>query len=49
MAELNDYLKRVVQDRASDLFIVAGGQVCEKLDKRMVPISGERLYPKERP
>ena len=45
MAQLLDYLKRAVDDNASDLFIVAGGPVCEKLDKRMVPISEERVLP----
>lgn len=47
MAELLDYLKRAVEDRASDLFIVAGGSVCEKLDKRLVPISEGRIFPQE--
>ena len=47
MAEVLDYLKRVVVDCASDLFIVAGGPVSEKLDKRMVPISSERVFPAE--
>lgn len=45
MAELLDYLKRAVADHASDLFIVAGGSVCEKLDKRLVPVSEERIFP----
>ncbi|MCI8538830.1 MAG: PilT/PilU family type 4a pilus ATPase [Oscillospiraceae bacterium] len=43
--ELLDYLKRAVDDGASDLFIVAGGPVCEKLEKRMVPIGEERVLP----
>ena len=47
MAELLDYLKRAVEDNASDLFIVAGGPVCEKLDKRMVPIGEERVLPND--
>jgi len=47
MAELLDYLKRAVSDGASDLFIVAGGPVCEKLDKHMRPISGEKIFPEE--
>ena len=47
MAELLDYLKRAVEDKASDLFIVAGGPVCEKLDKRMIPIGEERVLPKD--
>lgn len=45
--ELLDYLKRAVKDGASDLFIVAGGPVCEKLDKRLVPISDGRVFPQE--
>ena len=47
MAQLLDYLKQAVADGASDLFIVAGGPVSEKLDKRLRPISGERVYPQE--
>ena len=47
MAELLDYLRRAVEDQASDLFIVAGGPVCEKLDKRVQPISEGRGFPKE--
>ena len=46
MAELLDYLKRAVTDQASDLFIVAGGPVCQTLDKRMCPI-GDRVLPPE--
>ena len=30
--ELVEYLKRAVEDRASDLFIVAGGVVSEKAE-----------------
>lgn len=45
--ELLDYLKRAVDDGASDLFIVAGGPVSEKLDNRLVPLSEERMFPKE--
>ena len=47
MGELMDYLSRVVTDGASDLFIVAGGPVCEKLDKRLIPISEEKVLPEE--
>lgn len=47
MAELVDYLKRAVEDEASDLFIIAGGQVAEKVDKTLYPISEERLMPQE--
>ena len=47
MAQLLDHLKRAVDDGASDLFIVAGGPVSEKLDKRMIAISEEKVFPKE--
>ncbi len=47
MAELLDYLKRAVGDNASDLFIVAGGPVCEKLEKKLVPIGTGRIMPKD--
>ena len=47
MAELMEYLKRAVADRASDIFIVAGGKVSEKVDKRMIPISEETLTREE--
>ncbi len=47
MAELLDYLKQAVKDHASDLFIVAGGPVCEKLDNHMTPVSGDRVFPQE--
>lgn len=45
MAEILDYLKRSVADEASDLFIIAGGPVCEKLEKRLCAISEDRLPP----
>ena len=47
MADLLEYLSRVVQDRASDLFIIAGSPVCEKLDNRLCHIGGERLMPED--
>ncbi|MDE6881130.1 MAG: PilT/PilU family type 4a pilus ATPase [Oscillospiraceae bacterium] len=47
MAELLDYLKRAVEDKASDLFIIAGGPVCEKVENRLRPISGDRVFPQE--
>ena len=47
MAELLDYLKRAVEDQASDLFIVAGGWISEKTDGRIRAISEEKVYPKE--
>ena len=39
MSKLLEYLQRVVTDKASDLFLVAGGPICEKLEKRLQPIS----------
>ena len=45
MAELLEYLKRAVEDRASDLFIVAGGCVSEKLDGHIRPLDGQRVLP----
>ena len=45
--DLMEYLKRAVADRASDLFIVAGGPVSEKLEKRITSISAERIFPRE--
>lgn len=45
--ELMDYLKRAVQDGASDLFIVAGGAISYKLDGRILPLSTERVFPQE--
>ena len=47
MANLLDYLDRAVKDNASDLFIVAGGPVCEKLNKQIVSIGEERILPKD--
>jgi len=47
MAELLAYLRRAVEDRASDVFIVAGGPVREKLDKRLVSISDGPVFPKD--
>lgn len=47
MVKLMDYLDRAVAEQATDLFIVAGGPVCAKQDKRMVPLSTDRLLPKD--
>ena len=47
MRELLDILEQVVQDHASDLFIVAGGPICEKRDKRLIPITEEKVFPGE--
>ena len=47
MAELLEYLNRVVKDEGSDLFIIAGSPVCEKLGVRVRPIGDERVTPEE--
>ena len=47
MAELLDYLKRAVEDQASDLFIVAGGCISEKTDGHIRAIGEEKVFPKE--
>ena len=43
--EIIQYLRRAVGDQASDIFIVAGGPVSEKLEGRMRAIGEERLLP----
>ena len=43
MRELLDYLEQAVAEQASDLFIVAGGPVCEKVEGRLRPISGGKV------
>ena len=45
MAEVMKYLEQAVTDQASDLFLVAGGKVCEKLDGHLREIGAERLLP----
>ena len=45
--DLVEYLKRAVEDRASDLFIVAGGVVSEKAEGRLRPIGTEKVFPPE--
>ena len=47
MSKLLEYLQRVVTDKASDLFLVAGGPICEKLEKRLQPISEDRADPRD--
>ena len=43
--EIIQYLQRAVEDQASDIFIIAGGMVSEKLEGRIRAISEERLLP----
>ncbi len=45
MTELLSYLKRAVEQQASDLFIVAGAPVCAKMDNKTLPVGKERLLP----
>ena len=45
MSELITYLKRAVEDQASDLFFVAGGTVSQKLDGHLRPIGEGKLLP----
>ena len=45
MAELMEYLQQAVAHQASDLFVVAGGPVSEKLEGRIQPISEEKAFP----
>ena len=45
MSTLIDYLKRAVEDQASDLFLVAGGAVSEKLDGHIRAIEEGKLLP----
>ena len=40
-----DYLKTAVEDGATDIFIIAGGFISEKVDRRIRNISEERVYP----
>ena len=47
MAELLDYLQRAVADGASDLFLIAGGCVSEKVEDRICAISEEKVLPPE--
>ena len=47
MAELMEYLQQAVAHQASDLFIVAGGPVSEKLEGHIQPISGGKVFPQE--
>lgn len=45
MSGLIDYLKKGVEDRASDIFIVAGGCLSEKKDGHIRPVSENKLLP----
>ena len=45
MTNLTEYLERVVADHASDLFLISGSPVSEKLDGRIQAISEHTLMP----
>jgi len=45
MAKIVEYLQRAVEDHASDLFVVAGGAVSEKVDGHIRPLTESRLMP----
>lgn len=45
MAELMEYLKKAVLEEASDIFLVAGGPVSQKLEGQIYPMDGEKLLP----
>ena len=48
MAELEEVLRKAVDDKASDIFIVAGGYLSYKVNGEIKPISGaERMMPTE--
>ncbi len=47
MERLREYLQKAVEDNASDLFLIAGGPVCEKREGRVIPINEERLRPSD--
>ena len=45
MLDLMELLKKVVEDEASDLFLVAGGPASEKIDGHLFRLNQERLMP----
>ena len=45
MENVQAYLQQAVTDGASDLFIISGSPVCEKLEKRLRMIGTDTLYP----
>lgn len=45
MADLRKYLEQAVHDQASDIFIVAGGPVSEKLEGHICPVDTKKLLP----
>ena len=45
MADLRSYLEHAVTHHASDLFIVAGGPISEKIERHILPIEEKKLLP----
>ena len=45
--EFKDFLIRAVESGASDLFLIAGGPLCNRVNKEIVPLTKERLTAKD--
>lgn len=45
MASLLSYLQKAVENQASDIFIIAGGSISEKIDGHIHPMETEKLMP----
>ena len=45
MKTLKEYLELAVQNGASDIFLVAGSAVSQKLEGRIVPMDEEKIFP----
>ena len=45
--QVTEFLKRAVEDCASDLFILAGSPVLEKKDRHIVPLTERQMSPEE--
>ncbi len=45
--QIADFLRKAVEDRASDLFVLAGSPVIEKKEGHIVPLTEKHLLPEE--
>ncbi len=45
--QITDFLRRAVEDRASDLFVLAGSPVIEKREGHIVPLTEKSMLPEE--
>lgn len=45
MKSLKEYLELAVQDGASDIFLIAGSAVSQKLEGQIVPMEDEKIFP----